>query len=345
MPQLSIVIPVYQVVQYLDTCLQSVVSQSLSDFEILLVDDGSTDGSAELCDVWAKKDSRIRVIHQKNAGPTVACLEGVKRASAEWIAMPDSDDELAGPEVYREMFDTLMNHHADGIQCSYRAVGWGSNAPAGKDGSGTTVFANTGDLPLRIMYPTQPQRAADGCWNPSRCTKLFRRNFLLNALSKVPPGMRYGEDFVMQIHYLAQCRRVVLMNDLVGYHYIRRAGSLSNIADPAQELSHNIRVQECCADVLAGYISDFDRYAFWTARYWEFFQNMLVPRQNFSLGSYIRTARLICPPDYRTALWQLWQEYNPAPSKIGKFAYHQVIFGHPAIGGAALKMIGKIKGW
>ena len=66
MPQLSIVIPVYQVVHYLDTCLQRVVSQSLSDFEILLVDDGSTDGSAELCDVWAKKDSRIRQLSLQN---------------------------------------------------------------------------------------------------------------------------------------------------------------------------------------------------------------------------------------------------------------------------------------
>lgn len=345
MAQLSVVIPVYNVVQYLDACLQSIVTQSLSDLEILLVDDGSTDGSAALCDDWAQKDSRIRVIHQVNAGPTAACLAGVGQATAEWIAMPDSDDELAGPEVYREMFDMLMDHHADGIQCSYRAVGWGVNAPAGKDGSGTAVFANTGDLPLRVMYPTQTQRAADGCWDPSRCTKLFRRDFLLRALSKVPRDMRYGEDFVMQIHYLAQCRSVVMMNDLIGYHYIRRAGSLSNIADPAQELTRKIQVQESCADVLAGYISSFDRHAFWADRYWEFFQNLLVPRQNFSLGNYIRTARLICLPDYRADLWQLWQEVNPAPSRIGRFAYRQIIFGHPAVGAALLKTIGKIKGW
>lgn len=345
MAQLSVVIPVYNVVNYLDACLQSVAAQTLSDLEILLVDDGSTDGSAALCESWAQKDSRVRVIHQDNAGPTAACLAGVEQASAEWVAMPDSDDELSGPDVYREMFDTLTAHRADGIQCSFRAVGWGENAPGGKDGSGTAVIANDGDLPLRIMYPTQAERMADGCWDPSRCTKLFRREFLLRALSKVPREMRYGEDFVMQIHYLAQCRRVVMMNDLIGYHYIRRTGSLSNITDPALELSRKIQVQETCADVLASYSSSFDRHAFWTARYWEFFQNLLVPRQNFSLGSYVRIARLICLPDYCADLWRLWQEYNPSPSKIGRFAYHQIISGRPAVGAALLKLIGTLKGW
>lgn len=345
MPQLSVVIPVYQVVQYLDACLQSIVSQTLKDLEILLVDDGSTDGSAERCDAWAEKDNRIRVIHQENAGPTAACLVGVKQASATWIAMPDSDDELAGPDIYQTMMDTLTEYQADGVQCSFRSIGWGANAPAGKDGSGTAVFDTHGNLALRIMYPTQEQRATDGCWDPSRCTKLFRRNFLIHALTQVPPEMRYGEDFVMQIHYLEQCSKVILMNDLIGYHYIRRDGSLSNIPDPALELARKIRVQQVCADVLAGYHSDFDRHAFFADRHWEFFQNHLILRQDFSLRSYVQMANLICRPEYYEDLWRRWQECNPAPSFIGRFAYHQIISGHPATGALVLKIVGKLKGW
>ena len=81
----SVIIPVYNVAAWLDECLRSVVGQTFTDFEAILVDDGSTDGSSELCDEWAKKDFRIRVIHKENAGPSAARNTGILEAKGRYF--------------------------------------------------------------------------------------------------------------------------------------------------------------------------------------------------------------------------------------------------------------------
>lgn len=101
-PEISIVVPVYNVENYLEECLESILTQTFQDFELILVDDGSIDKSGEICDAYAKKDSRIRVIHQKNQGQAVARNEGVQLAKAEWILFVDSDDV-----VHSQMADFL----------------------------------------------------------------------------------------------------------------------------------------------------------------------------------------------------------------------------------------------
>ena len=87
MALISIIIPVYNVSKYLDNCISSIVCQTIDDIEIILVDDGSTDSSKEICDIWKKKDSRIKVIHKKNGGPSSARNEGLKFATSKWIAL------------------------------------------------------------------------------------------------------------------------------------------------------------------------------------------------------------------------------------------------------------------
>ena len=93
-PKLSVIIPIYQVETTLDRCLTSIINQSYTDIEIILVDDGSPDHSGELCDIWAEKDSRIRVIHKKNGGLSDARNAGIDAAIGEWLAFIDSDDEM-----------------------------------------------------------------------------------------------------------------------------------------------------------------------------------------------------------------------------------------------------------
>lgn len=92
MPFLSIIIPVYNKGQYLNKCIQSIVNQSLTDWEIILVDDGSTDSSSSICDQWSVQDARIKVIHQKNAGVSTARNEGMKLARGEYMQFTDADD-------------------------------------------------------------------------------------------------------------------------------------------------------------------------------------------------------------------------------------------------------------
>lgn len=91
-PKISIIIPVYNSETHLDTCIQSICRQSYTDFELILVDDGSTDRSASICDGYASKDTRIRVLHQANAGVSAARNKGIDNARGEWLTFIDSDD-------------------------------------------------------------------------------------------------------------------------------------------------------------------------------------------------------------------------------------------------------------
>ena len=95
LPLISVIVPVYKVENYLDCCVQSIVNQTYSNLEILLIDDGSPDASGAMCDAWAEKDSRIRVIHQENAGGGAARNAGLDAARGERIAFVDSDDYIA----------------------------------------------------------------------------------------------------------------------------------------------------------------------------------------------------------------------------------------------------------
>lgn len=109
---ISVIVPVYNAEQYLDRCVQSIVSQTFSDLEIILIDDGSKDNSGTLCDMWAKKDSRIHVIHQKNAGAGAARNRGLSIATGEYIGFVDSDDwiDLC---MYAVLYKELRRNHAD----------------------------------------------------------------------------------------------------------------------------------------------------------------------------------------------------------------------------------------
>ena len=101
MPTVTVIIPVYKVERYLDACVESVVRQSYADLEILLVDDGSPDRCPALCDAWAEKDPRIKVIHRENGGLSAARNSGIDAAMGEFLLFVDSDDLLEPDAVRR----------------------------------------------------------------------------------------------------------------------------------------------------------------------------------------------------------------------------------------------------
>ena len=116
--KLSIIIPVYNIVRYLGRCLESIVSQSFSDFEIILINDGSIDGSAELCDEWHQKDSRIRVYHKTNGGVSSARNLGLDKAKGEFITFIDGDDYIL-PGMYECLMMLQTEHDADIVICGF----------------------------------------------------------------------------------------------------------------------------------------------------------------------------------------------------------------------------------
>ena len=120
-PFLSIVIPVYNAEKYLACCLDSILAQDYSDYEVILVDDGSTDRCPSLCDAYAAADPRIHCLHQPNSGHTAARQNGVKASRGQYIAFVDSDDWVS-PEMYRRMCTAAKDTHADLIHCNFTAV-------------------------------------------------------------------------------------------------------------------------------------------------------------------------------------------------------------------------------
>ena len=119
MPLISVILPVYRVENYLDRCLQSITDQTYRNLEIILVDDGSPDNSGAICDAWAAKDSRIRVIHKENAGAGAARNTGLDVATGEIISMIDSDDYL---EVH--MYEHLLSLMTDGVDIAECDICW-----------------------------------------------------------------------------------------------------------------------------------------------------------------------------------------------------------------------------
>lgn len=118
-PQLSIISPVYNVYSYLERCVCSILNQSYNDFELILIDDGSTDGSSTLCDEWAAKDCRVKVFHQKNSGVSSARNKGLEEAKGQYLTFVDSDDFIA-PDTYQINMDYLLEHQEiDIIQFPY----------------------------------------------------------------------------------------------------------------------------------------------------------------------------------------------------------------------------------
>ena len=112
---ISVIMPVYNVAQYLPQSIESVLNQDYRNMELILIDDGSKDASGEICDRYARSDSRVRVIHQKNGGAAAAKNAGLRAASGEYLSFVDSDDYLQ-PNVYGYMVRTLLDCGADVVQ-------------------------------------------------------------------------------------------------------------------------------------------------------------------------------------------------------------------------------------
>lgn len=117
---ISVIVPVYNTEQYLPRCIESILSQSFTDFELLLIDDGSTDGSGKICDAYAEKDNRIRVFHKENGGVSSARNMGLDEAKGEWVYFVDSDDELLHDGL-QVLFDNT-NKEVDVVLAGFEEV-------------------------------------------------------------------------------------------------------------------------------------------------------------------------------------------------------------------------------
>ena len=116
MVKLSIIVPVYKTEQYLTRCVESILGQTFSDIELILIDDGSPDRCGEICDTFAKKDSRVKVIHKNNAGVAAARNDGLRIANGKYVTVVDSDDYL-DQNMYQNILEIVQKYDSDVVMC------------------------------------------------------------------------------------------------------------------------------------------------------------------------------------------------------------------------------------
>ena len=168
MSRFSIVVPVYKTEAYLDCCVESVLAQTFTDFELILVDDGSPDNCPAICDAWAAKDSRIKVVHQQNGGLSAARNSGIRCAQGDYAMFLDSDDWWTDETVLNRVASALDNTNADVLSLNYRKEYAGRLAPM--------YFPES--VPDSTTGETAAKMIESGCWVTGACNKAIRRTLL-----------------------------------------------------------------------------------------------------------------------------------------------------------------------
>lgn len=211
--KLSIIIPVYNVAPWLPETVDSVLNQSFRDFELILVDDGATDGSGEICDRYAAQDSRVVVIHQKNAGVSAARNAGVAAARGEFVGFTDSDD-IIEKDMYAAMISLAEKHNAEVVQCQHDRADT-LNGAVRSEG----IRVMSGDDFVRRMFT---KSGGDYTNQVSLCTKIFQRRLFENIV--FPVGQVY-EDEQETYKLCLKAVRLAETDDIL-YHYIKRENSI-----------------------------------------------------------------------------------------------------------------------
>ncbi len=220
-PSVSVILPVYNVEKYLEQCLDSIAAQTFKDYELICVNDGSTDSSPDILNAYAAKDGRIRIINQDNQTVGAARNNGFKAARGKYVIYLDSDDFFE-PELLEKTYAKAVETNADIVLCALRSYDNLTGKYYQKKGLNSeylgfcSVFSKD-DIPDRIMQVTLPN-----VW-----TKLYRRKFLKNNNLSFPV-LPNTEDLYFTYYSLCLAKRISYVNEVLVDYRINRADSLEN---------------------------------------------------------------------------------------------------------------------
>lgn len=220
---ISIIVPIYNIAAYLDQCIESILGQTYTDLEIILVDDGSTDGCYQICEEYRQKDSRIVLVHKENGGLVSARKAGLRVASGEYIAWVDGDDWIE-PDMYERMYGELIRQNADVVMCGrYEDTG-----KAGKEVFHGVLEGRYGKQELmRHIYPKMIAGGEFFEWKifPSLWDKLFHREMMERFLPEVDERITMGEDAACVYPALLHADSIYVMRECL-YHYRQTTSSM-----------------------------------------------------------------------------------------------------------------------
>ncbi len=205
---ISVIVPVYNVEKYIRNCLDSIVNQTYKDLEIILVDDGSTDRSGTICDEYAEKDARIKVIHKGNEGQSIARNIGLENATGEFIGFVDSDDTIE-LEMFKNLHSAIQD--VDIAICGHNIV-WNQNIE-------TTSTGDEKILPQELLWQEILGSLNNAVWN-----KLFRRDLIGGIY--FDSRFAHGEDLIFNILYLKSAKMGRLIDKPL-YNYYKHGDSIT----------------------------------------------------------------------------------------------------------------------
>ena len=225
MPKVSIIVPMYNAEKYLRECVESILRQTLSDIELILVDDGSTDSSPELCDQYAAQDCRVKVIHKVNGRAASARNAGLRIASGEYVAFVDADDWISP-----DMYDKMLQTGADVTLCDYVRFQGKTEFPFTQPNVDAGFYSKA-----QIREKIYPYLVMDGIEYPitiSNCVMLIRREIIVKNHLSYREDIHISEDapFGSEVLYCAESFAYLKGEQL--YHYRMTEGSASRTYQP-----------------------------------------------------------------------------------------------------------------
>lgn len=228
MIKVSIVIPVYNMEKYLDRCMESVLAQTLKEIEVILVDDGGSDGSVSMCDMYAEKYHSVRVLHKENGGLTSAWKAGSELATGNYIGYVDSDDFIA-PDMYERLYREAEKEDADIACCGLRHLYETDNHEPWEEQMEFPRHVFTVDTLKEQVFPVLIN---DGSFmgrhlQPNRVTKLVKRELVVKNLSMCDDRVSIGEDFQFSLCMFLDAKKVVIVKDFFPYYYYMNQSSMT----------------------------------------------------------------------------------------------------------------------
>ena len=207
-PLVTVVIPVYNQSSYITDCLKSVIKQSYKNIEIIIINDGSTDGSAEICNRFACDDERIMLIDQNNQGAAKSRNLGIKKAKGEYIIFVDADDSV-NPRYVEKLITRLIKYNTDISICGFMNIGKHNRVVTLENDKVGILYDDYAELPTNTV-----------CLQGPVC-KCYKAEIIKKYCIEFPENVRYGEDQQFNLKYFSHVSRYCFVKDVL-YNYFRR---------------------------------------------------------------------------------------------------------------------------
>ena len=215
-PKISIIVPAYNIEKYIEKCLFSIQNQTYKNIEVIVVNDGSTDGTLNVITDFIKNDDRFIVINQPNSGVATARKNGIEKASGDYIGFVDGDDTIE-PHMYEILILNAEKYSADISHCGYMIV----------NGNTKTPHYGTEKLTEQDNFTGMKDLLEGAFIEPGLCNKLFRCELFAYINYNVFENIKNNEDLLLNYYLFADSEKSVY-NDICPYNYIQREGSASN---------------------------------------------------------------------------------------------------------------------